>query len=150
MRPTRQLMWATVACASLVLVSCGGEDGSAGSVSGAASSADYVEAVEDVLSPAAALASIAADRLGGEAGSSRGAAGLVLSAEDELGELRSLRLTDSRVVAQRARLVRAFGPVLARMRVVARHLVANDLPGLRRSGPRLFEVIKELPSATSA
>lgn len=143
-------MWTTAACASLALAGCGGDDVGASSVSTRATSADYVAAVQDVLSPAAALAGLAADRLAGRPNGSGSAAGLVSAADGELDELRALELDDSRLASQRARLVRAFASVLARMRAVARDLVANDLPGLRRSGPRLFEVIKELPSATSA
>jgi hypothetical protein len=138
------------ACASLVLAGCGGGDGATRPAADSATSAQYIAAVEDVLSPAAALAGLASDRLSGQSTSARGASGLVEAAGEELADLRRLELADPGLFAQRARLVRALGPLLARMRSVARDLVANDMPGLRRSGQRLFEVIKELPSATSA
>jgi hypothetical protein len=122
----------------------------ASSVPSGATSADYVAAVEEVVSPTAALARLAAHRLAGRPNGSGSAPGLVSAAESGLEELSEMELRESRLASQRARLVRALGPVLARMRAVARDLVANDVLGLRRSGPRLFEVIKELPSATSA
>jgi hypothetical protein len=150
MRPTLQLIWAMAACASLALAGCGGDDPGPAPPSGEATSADYVAAVEELLAPAAALAALAGDRLAGEGTRSGSAQRLVDEAEGELDDLQELELGDAGLEAQRARVVRAFGPVLARMRAVTRDLGANDLPGLRRSGPRLFEVIKELPSATSA
>lgn len=149
MTARRHLVSLSAVLVSLMLVGCGsGEDSSPGQ--DPASSADYVQAVEELLGPAGALAAIASDRLSGRPAQASQSAALVAGAEMELKELKELPLTDPGLVAQRRRLVRGFRPVLSRMRIVARDLARNDRDGLETSGPQLFTAIRELPSATSA
>ena len=137
-------------CASLLLVGCGAQERPGPGASEGASSTEYVAAVEGALAPAVALAGITADRLAGRPSRTGAAGGLVREATGELDALRRLPLSDPGLRAQRARIVRALTPVLARMRQVARDLPGEDPAALRRSGIRLLDALEDLPSATAA
>jgi hypothetical protein len=151
MRATWNALRATTIVAVLVaLAGCGAEDPRGMGTGGEVTSAEYVAAAEELLGPSHALARIVSDRMAGR--DARPAARpdeLLAGAESELREFQALPLGDALLRAQRARVVNAFRPVLARMRVVVEDLSANDREALERSGPAYFSVLKDLPSASS-
>jgi hypothetical protein len=89
--------------------------------------------------------------LEGEGGASRSELdSLVSEAERELDELRGLRLTSAELRAQRARLVRAYRPLMASMRPLADALADGDPARVRSAARPFFRETRALPSAISS
>lgn len=142
---------ALLAAAILVpaVAACGGGDDQ--EAARPATTAEYLATVEALLMPPGRLASAVSVTLDGEGGASRSELdGLVSAAEHELDELRSLRLTSAELRAQRARLVRAYRPLIASMRPLADALADGDPARVRTAARPFFRETRALPSAISS